>query len=398
MSLLKEVSGNIVGSTRLGTFSVLNVDEQVFTEERDLVQDLTIDAEVATANLISCIFAFPPGIPVLDSSAPTFFDDVLKFTRYSFPLGTPWTIYFIDTAIHLESDGNYYQYQLRKTEFSNQAGNFYFLGTSAVDDGYWAVSGFDLLYSGAAVPGKVGPAEPGQQLFALVDTVTPPLVQAPVPWLQFYPTLGGSPPTPALDSRRCYYLKFGVPSSTAGTVPITFGAPYASLGLYYEFGLIRKIIDVYGTSGQAKPADVGYYTFEFPGGIGRGFAYVAVSSEGNPLSGDYVEAPARTYLINTDAIPALASINGTYWQYTSSLNPNDRVFNQLISGNLVDRATDALLTVEPSNNAAGFIVNNTGIASPGAFFPSKDLIAFKPEGSADWKLFTSAPAVPGYDV
>lgn len=395
MSLLKEVSGNIVGSTRLGTFSTLNVDQQVFTEERGLVQDLPLTALVPNGHIINCVFAFPPGIPVLDSSAPTFVDDLLKYLHYSFPLRTPWGIYFIDTAINQESDNNYYQYQLRKTVFSNQAGNFYFLGTEPVADGYWAISGIDLFYSGASIPTLVGPQGPGQELFALSGVASPPLTPAPAPWFQFFPTKTGGP---AIDSRRCYYLKFGIPSSTAGVNPATFGAPYAAQGIYGEVQFVKKVIDVYGSSGQSAPADVGFYSYDNGDGS-RIFAYVAVSQEGNPLSGDFVPAPPRVYRLNTTAVtPSVeaAALNETYWGVDNSLGIGSQLFNAQV----VVRETDALLTIQPvatSVSPKGFVESQTGIATQGAMFPSKYGIAFKPEGSSDWSIFSGVSPVAGFD-
>lgn len=401
MSLLTEVSKTVVNGTHAsfvelsagsGNVSQLNVEELVFANERDLVQDLTINGNVPTANLINCVFAYPPGIPVLNSSSPSFSDDVLKYTRYSFPTGTPWTVTFIDTAIHQESDGNYYQYQLRRTTFAFGADNFYFLGNEPVPDGYWAISGVDLIYSGSGTPGLVGPAEPGQQLFALVDTVTPPVVQAPAPWFQFYPT----EMTPAIDSRRNYYLKFGVPSTTAGTAPIIHGAPYATPAFYGEANLIRKVVQTYGADGQTYPAAVGYYTYAFPT-TGRGFAYVATSTAGNPVSGDFVQAPPRTYRLNTSAVPSLSSLDGTYWQYTGTApNGNDFVYEQVFTGSLVDRTTDALLTLTPASTPTGVSVRQTGTATPGALFASANLIAFKPTGAADWNVYMKAPSTPGF--
>lgn len=399
MSLLTELSRTVVNgqystfveaAIQKGDVAQLNVSQLVFASERDLVQDLTLIGDVPSANLIRCVFAFPPGIPVLDSTSPTFSDDLLKYTRYSFPLGTPWTVVFVDVASHVESDGKTYQYQLRRTTFSNTANNFYFLGTEPVPDGYWAISGVDLIYSGTAVPGKVGPNGPGQQLFPLVNAA-----QAPAPWFQFFP----SEQTPAIDSRRNYYLKFGVPSSTAGTAPAVHGAPYASVGLYGEANVIRKVVQTYGSSGQTYPASVGYYTYAFPGTAvpSRGFAYVPVSTAGDPRSGDFVQAPPRTYRLHTTAIPSLVSLNGTYWQYKGLLNNVDLVYEQLFEGELVDKTTDALLSVQPALNEAGFVVRETGHAIAGSFFPYANLIAFKPADGVGWDVYKKSEAVPGFE-
>lgn len=391
MSLLKEVSGNIVGASRFGTFPVLTVSEQVFTQQRALAQDLPLAGSIPTSNVVSCVFAFPPGLPVLDSSAPSFVDDLIKYTNYSYPGQTPWGIHFIDTAIHQEADGKYYQYQMRVTQFSQTAGNFYFLGTAPVADGYWAISGVDLFYSGSSVPTLVGPPGPGQELFALVDTVTPPVVNAAAPWFQFYPNAA----TPAIDSRRCYYLKYGVPSATAGTSPAYAGAPYPAKDLYSEDTTIRKVIEVYGTDGQTTPADVGFYTYDAGNGV-RQFKYVAVSEQGVPVSGDWVPAPPRVYRLDTSAVPSLSALEGTYWGVEGIQGKGEQLFN----GYLVDKLTGALLTLEPvstSVSAAGFIENKTGVATEGAMFPSKYGIVFGPDAATGWQVYYPASLLAGFD-
>lgn len=344
MSLLTELSANVVNGTTAGTFNQISVNEaevanQIFTTQRVLTQDIVLAGEVPNNQTVSCVFAYPPGIPVVNSSTYT---NLLPL-RDASGRG-PWGVYFIDSAV---IDG--VQYRMRVVSFDPTANN-YFVGAQTVPDGYWAISGVDLT----TLPG-------------------PPLTQtatgADAPWYTFSPS--PVPPGTNPDSRRSYYLVGGIPKSS-GSAP--FGSPYLDEGDYIENTIVKKVITVYGSSGESAPAAQGYWTYDNGDGT-RLFVYVAISQLFNPLSGDFVAVNSRVYRVDASDVPSVSFLTGTYWGVE-----NAGEASQIFSGYLVDQATDNLITVMPSSTAAaGFTEMVTGSASIGGFYPSKYLIALKAE-------------------
>lgn len=343
MSLLTELSANIIQGTTAGTFSQISVDDaevanQVFTTPRAFTQDILLGGAVPNGNVISCVFAYPPGIPVVDSSVLA---NLLPL-RDANGRG-PWGVYFIDSAVI-----SGVQYRLRVVSFDPTA-NSYFVGTQTVPDGYWAISGVDLTT-------LAGPP--------LTLTAT----GADAPWLQFAP--GPSPPNPLPDSRRSYYLEGGIPK-ISGSAPL--GSPYLQQGDYIENTMVKKIVTVYGSNGESAPGAVGYWTYDENDGT-RLFVYVQFSELYNPLSGDFVPVQPRVYRIDAGSVTSVASLDGTYWGVEGA----NGIGSPVTSAYLVDEATDNLITVLPSSTAStGFTQMVTGTASIGGFYPSKYVIAFK---------------------
>lgn len=342
MSLLTELSANIINGSTAGTFNQISVAEaevanQIFSTQRAFTQDMELTGEVPYNHVVSCVFAYPPGIPIVDSTV----------TANLLPLRDaagrgPWGVYFVDSAV---IDG--VQYRLRVVSF-DPAANIYFVGAQTVPDGYWAISGVDLT------------TLPGPPL-----TLTP--TGADAPWYTFSPS--PVPPGTNPDSRRSYYLEGGIPKSSGSAL---FGSPYLDEGNYIENATVKKVITVYGPDGESEPAAQGYWTYDNNDGT-RSFVYIAVSQLFNPLSGDFVVVNSRVYRLDATAVPSVSFLTGTYWGVE-----NAGEGSQIFSGYLVDQATDNLISVYPSSTAAsGFTEMITGSAAIGSFYPSKFVIAFK---------------------
>lgn len=365
MSLLTELSANVINGTTAGTFTQISVNEaevanQIFTAPRAFTQTIQLEGAVPYGNVIQCVFAYPPGIPIVDSSD---FTNLIPL-RNANGQG-PWGVYFIDSSL---VDG--VRYRLRVVSFDPTA-NSYFIGTQTVPDGYWAISGVDLT----ALPG------PPTTLTA---------TGADAPWYQFAP--GPSPPNLLPDSRRAYWLEGGIPR-TSTAAPL--GSPYLQEGNYIEKSTVLKIVTVYDSNGEAEPGASGYWTYDNDDGT-RLFVHILISELFNPLSGDFVAVNPRVYRIDASEVSSVSFLTGTYWGVLGS-----GVGTPFTNGYLVDQVTDNLITVMPSATAAsGFTQMITGSAPIGSFYPSRYVIAFKAaDDQTDpygWKIFTGMTSTSPY--